>query len=55
LFGTIIVTKAAIPLFRAQRGGRFIQFSSIGGRIGGHQGPASLSRAARADRARRKQ
>jgi NAD(P)-dependent dehydrogenase (short-subunit alcohol dehydrogenase family) len=24
LFGTIIVTKAAIPLFRAQRGGRFI-------------------------------
>jgi NAD(P)-dependent dehydrogenase (short-subunit alcohol dehydrogenase family) len=34
LFGTIIVTKAAIPLFRAQRGGRFIQFSSIGGRAG---------------------
>jgi len=34
LFGTIIVTKAAIPLFREQRGGRFIQFSSIGGRAG---------------------
>jgi len=34
LFGTIIVTKAVIPLFREQRGGRFIQFSSIGGRAG---------------------
>jgi NAD(P)-dependent dehydrogenase (short-subunit alcohol dehydrogenase family) len=34
LFGTIIVTKAAIPLFREQRGGRFIQVSSIGGRAG---------------------
>jgi NAD(P)-dependent dehydrogenase (short-subunit alcohol dehydrogenase family) len=28
------VTKAAIPLFREQRGGRFIQVSSIGGRAG---------------------
>jgi NAD(P)-dependent dehydrogenase (short-subunit alcohol dehydrogenase family) len=34
LFGTIIVTKAAIPLFREQRSGRFIQISSIGGRVG---------------------
>jgi NAD(P)-dependent dehydrogenase (short-subunit alcohol dehydrogenase family) len=34
LFGTIIVTKAAIPLFREKRGGRFIQVSSIGGRAG---------------------
>jgi NAD(P)-dependent dehydrogenase (short-subunit alcohol dehydrogenase family) len=34
LFGTIIVTKAAIPLFREQHGGRFIQVSSIGGRAG---------------------
>ncbi len=34
LFGTIIVTKAAIPLFRKQRSGRFIQVSSIGGRAG---------------------
>lgn len=32
LFGTIIVTKAAIPLFRERRAGRFIQMSSIGGR-----------------------
>ena len=34
LFGTIIVTKAAIPLFRARNMGRFIQVSSIGGRAG---------------------
>lgn len=34
LFGTIIVTKAAIPLMRHQRAGHIIQFSSVGGRIG---------------------
>jgi NAD(P)-dependent dehydrogenase (short-subunit alcohol dehydrogenase family) len=34
LFGTIIVTKAALPIFRQQRKGHFIQLSSIGGRIG---------------------
>jgi NAD(P)-dependent dehydrogenase (short-subunit alcohol dehydrogenase family) len=34
LFGTIIVTKAAIRLFREQRRGHFIQVSSIGGRAG---------------------
>jgi NAD(P)-dependent dehydrogenase (short-subunit alcohol dehydrogenase family) len=34
LFGTIIVTKAAIPLFRERRAGRFVQISSIGGRVG---------------------
>ncbi len=34
LFGTIIVTKAAIPIMREQRGGHIIQFSSVGGRIG---------------------
>ena len=34
LFGTIIVTKAAIPLMRAQRSGHIIQFSSVGGRVG---------------------
>jgi NAD(P)-dependent dehydrogenase (short-subunit alcohol dehydrogenase family) len=34
LFGAIIVTKAAIPQFREQRGGHFFQFSSIGGRAG---------------------
>jgi NAD(P)-dependent dehydrogenase (short-subunit alcohol dehydrogenase family) len=34
LFGTILVTKATIPLFRQQRRGHFIQVSSIGGRAG---------------------
>jgi NAD(P)-dependent dehydrogenase (short-subunit alcohol dehydrogenase family) len=34
LFGTIVVTKAAIALFRQQRSGRFFQVSSIGGRAG---------------------
>jgi NAD(P)-dependent dehydrogenase (short-subunit alcohol dehydrogenase family) len=34
LFGTIIMTKAAIPVLRAQRRGHIIQFSSVGGRIG---------------------
>jgi len=34
LFGSIIVTKAAIRLFREQRSGHFIQVSSIGGRVG---------------------
>jgi len=34
LFGAIIVTKAAIRLFREQRSGHFIQVSSIGGRAG---------------------
>jgi NAD(P)-dependent dehydrogenase (short-subunit alcohol dehydrogenase family) len=34
LFGTIIVTKAAIPVMRAQGSGHIIQFSSVGGRLG---------------------
>ncbi|MGE9764925.1 oxidoreductase [Pseudomonas sp. PDM20] len=34
LFGTIIVTKAAIPVLRRQRSGHIIQLSSVGGRIG---------------------
>ncbi len=34
LFGTIIMTKAAIPVMRHQRSGYIIQFSSVGGRIG---------------------
>jgi NAD(P)-dependent dehydrogenase (short-subunit alcohol dehydrogenase family) len=34
LFGTIIVTKAALPYFRERKGGHFVQFSSMGGRIG---------------------
>src|ERR1700686_1019508 len=34
LFGTIIVTKAAPRYFREKKAGQFIQFSSVGGRIG---------------------
>ncbi len=34
LFGTIIMTKAAIPVMRGQGAGHIIQFSSVGGRIG---------------------
>ncbi len=34
LLGTIIVTKAAIPLMRQQRSGHIIQLSSVGGRLG---------------------
>ncbi|MBO7743185.1 SDR family NAD(P)-dependent oxidoreductase [Paenibacillus sp. MWE-103] len=38
LFGVVNVTKAALPVFRKQRSGFFIQFSSIGGRVGGTPG-----------------
>ena len=34
LFGAIIVTKAALPYFRERKAGHFLQFSSMGGRIG---------------------
>jgi len=34
LFGTIIVTKAALPYFRERKAGHFVQFSWMGGRIG---------------------
>lgn len=34
LFGTIILTKAALPHFRGQRSGYFMQVTSIAGRIG---------------------
>jgi NAD(P)-dependent dehydrogenase (short-subunit alcohol dehydrogenase family) len=32
--GTVYVTKALVPIMRKQRGGRIIQISSLGGRIG---------------------
>jgi NAD(P)-dependent dehydrogenase (short-subunit alcohol dehydrogenase family) len=32
--GTVYVTKAAVPILREQGGGRIIQISSLGGRIG---------------------
>jgi NAD(P)-dependent dehydrogenase (short-subunit alcohol dehydrogenase family) len=34
LFGVINVTKAALPIMRAQAAGHILQFSSVGGRIG---------------------
>jgi NAD(P)-dependent dehydrogenase (short-subunit alcohol dehydrogenase family) len=38
LFGVVNLTKAALPVLRRQRSGHFIQFSSIGGRVGGTPG-----------------
>ena len=38
LFGVVNVTRAALPVLRAQRSGAFVQFSSIGGRVGGTPG-----------------
>ena len=38
LFGVVNVTRAALPVLRQQRSGHFIQFSSIGGRVGGSPG-----------------
>jgi NAD(P)-dependent dehydrogenase (short-subunit alcohol dehydrogenase family) len=38
LFGLVNVTRAALPVFRRQHSGHFLQFSSIGGRVGGSPG-----------------
>lgn len=38
LFGVVNVTKAALPVLHRQGSGHFIQFSSIGGRVGGSPG-----------------
>ncbi|MFG2823547.1 oxidoreductase [Kitasatospora sp. NPDC048365] len=37
-FGLVNVTRAALPVLRAQRSGVFVQFSSVGGRVGGTPG-----------------
>lgn len=37
-FGAVNVTRAALPVLRARRAGHFLQFSSIGGRVGGTAG-----------------
>lgn len=44
-WGVYNVTKAAIPLLRAQKGGLVMQFSSMGGRVGGSPGIASYQAA----------
>ncbi|MEV8214684.1 SDR family NAD(P)-dependent oxidoreductase [Leifsonia sp. NPDC077715] len=44
-WGVYNVSKAAIPLLRAQGGGLVIQFSSVGGRVGGSPGIASYQAA----------
>lgn len=37
-FGVVNVTRAALPVLRVQRSGVFVQFSSVGGRVGGTPG-----------------
>jgi NAD(P)-dependent dehydrogenase (short-subunit alcohol dehydrogenase family) len=44
-WGVYNVSKAAIPVLRDQRGGLIIQFSSMGGRVGGSPGIASYQAA----------
>ncbi|MDG4789667.1 oxidoreductase [Micromonospora sp. WMMD1102] len=38
LFGVVNVTRAALPVLRDRRSGHFLQFSSVGGRVGGTPG-----------------
>jgi NAD(P)-dependent dehydrogenase (short-subunit alcohol dehydrogenase family) len=38
LYGVVNVTRAALPVLRTQRSGVFVQFSSVGGRVGGTPG-----------------
>jgi NAD(P)-dependent dehydrogenase (short-subunit alcohol dehydrogenase family) len=44
-WGVYNVSKAALPVLREQRGGLIIQFSSMGGRVGGSPGIASYQAA----------
>jgi NAD(P)-dependent dehydrogenase (short-subunit alcohol dehydrogenase family) len=45
LFGVVNVTRAALPVLRGQSAGHFLQFSSIGGRVGGTPGLAAYQTA----------
>jgi NAD(P)-dependent dehydrogenase (short-subunit alcohol dehydrogenase family) len=45
LFGVYNVTRAALPVLRGQRSGHFLQFSSVGGRVGGTAGIAAYQTA----------
>jgi NAD(P)-dependent dehydrogenase (short-subunit alcohol dehydrogenase family) len=44
-WGVYYVSKASIPILRGQGGGLIVQFSSIGGRVGGSPGIASYQAA----------
>lgn len=44
-WGVYAVTRAAIPVLREQQGGLIVQFSSVGGRVGGSGGIASYQAA----------
>jgi NAD(P)-dependent dehydrogenase (short-subunit alcohol dehydrogenase family) len=44
-WGVYHVSKAAVPFLREQRGGIFMQISSVGGRVGGSPGIASYQAA----------
>ncbi|HEY3708321.1 MAG TPA: oxidoreductase [Amycolatopsis sp.] len=44
-FGVVNVTKAALPVLREQRSGHILQFSSVGGRVGGTPGLAAYQAA----------
>jgi NAD(P)-dependent dehydrogenase (short-subunit alcohol dehydrogenase family) len=44
-FGVVNVTRAALPVLRRQRAGVFVQFSSVGGRVGGTPGMSAYQSA----------
>lgn len=44
-FGVVNVTRAALPVLRSRKSGHFLQFSSIGGRVGGTPGMAAYQAA----------
>jgi NAD(P)-dependent dehydrogenase (short-subunit alcohol dehydrogenase family) len=44
-FGVVRMSQAALPVFRRQRSGHFLQFSSVGGRVGGTPGLAAYQAA----------